>query len=83
MYEPIEDLSKHQKELLTQIHWPKKINVLFLGNIMMRYLSKVGTYGNLPIIGKANDRGVIINLWLNKANKTTTDLSESVRRFLS
>ncbi len=82
IYEPIEDLPRHQKELLAQINQPKKINVSVLGNNLVGYLSKVETYDNLLIIGNVNDRGVIVNLWLNKAIKTTTDLPESVRQFI-
>lgn len=81
-YEPTEDLPRHQKELLAQINKPKEINVSVLNNDLVGYLSKIDTYDCLFIIGEVNGQGVIINLWLNKVIKTTTDLPECVRQFI-
>jgi hypothetical protein len=82
-YEPVSDLPRHQKELLAQINKPKKINVSVINNDLIGYLSKMDTYDCLLIIGKVNEQGVIINLWLNKIIKTTADLPECVRQFIA
>ena len=82
-YEPIADLPRHQKELLAQIDKPKKVNVVVINTDLVGYLSKVDTYSSLMIIGKVNEKGVIINLFLNKAIKTTADLPECVRQFIT
>lgn len=82
-YEPIIDLPRHQKELLSQIDNPKKVNVVVIDTDLIGYLSKVDTYNSLMIIGKVNGKGVIINLFLNKAIKTTADLPECVRQFIT
>ena len=82
-YEPVADLPRHQKKLLAQIKKPKKINVSVINDDLVGYLSKMDTYDCLLIIGKVNGQGVIINLWLNKAIKTTGDLPECVRQFIT
>ena len=82
-YEPIADLPRHQKELLAQIYKPKKINVSVLNNELVGYLSKIDKYNCLLIIGQVNEKGVIINLFLNKVIKATADLPECVGQFIS
>ena len=82
-YEPIADLPRHQKELLAQIENPQKINVSVNNNDLVGYLSKVDTYQSLMIIGKVNRQGVIINLFTNKPIKTTEDLPECIRQFIT
>lgn len=85
-YEPIAYSPKQQKELLTHlalIDNPKKVNVVVIDTDLVGYLSKVGNYTSLMIIGNVNGNGVIINLFLNKAIKTTADLPECVRQFIA
>jgi len=82
-YEPVADLPRHQKELLAQINKPKKIDVSVINTDLVGYVSKVDTYESLLIIGKVNGRGVIINLFLNKAIKSTNDLPVWVRTFIN
>jgi hypothetical protein len=82
-YEPISDLPRHQKELLAQISNPKRINVSVLNNDLVGYLSKMDDSDCLLIIGNVNGKGVIINLFLNKIIRTTADLPECVRQFIT
>ena len=78
-YEPVVDLPRHKKELLAQIHAPKEINVSVINTDLVGYVSKIDTYESLLIIGKVNGRGVIINLFLNKAIESTEDLPACLR----
>lgn len=82
-YDSIADLPRHQKELLAQMDNPKKVNVKVINTDLVGYLSKIDTYNNLLIIGEINGKGVIINLFLNKAIETTADLPECVRQFIT
>lgn len=82
-YEPIADLPRHQKELLAQAQNPQAINVSVINTDLVGYLSKVETFSTLLIIGEVNKQGVIINLFLNGPIKSSADLPEPVRQFIS
>jgi hypothetical protein len=82
-YEPVADLPRHQKELLTQLNNPKKINVSVINTDLVGYVSKVDTYESLLIIGNVNGRGVIVSLFLNKAIESTKDLPVWIRPLIN
>ncbi len=82
-YKPIADLPKYQTKLLSHIDNPKTVNVAVINTDLVGYLSKVDDYDCLMIIGNVNGKGVIINLSQNKAIKTTEDLPECVRQFIT
>ena len=82
-YEPINELPRHQRELLEQIENPKKINVLIKNTELEGYLSTIESYNSLMIIGIVNNKGVIINLFLNKTINTTSDLPDFVKQFIT
>jgi hypothetical protein len=81
--EPIADLPRHQKELLAQTKNPKKISVSVVDSDNVGYITKMGTSYQLLIIGIVNGQGVIINLWLDKPIKSTDDLPEYIRQFIT
>lgn len=81
-YEPNKELRHHKKELLAQISKPKKIKVSVINNDLIGYLSKIDIYHCLIIIGKVNEQGTIINLYLNREIKTTDDLPDCVKQFI-
>ncbi|MES2655020.1 MAG: hypothetical protein V4620_05485 [Bacteroidota bacterium] len=81
-YESLTDLPKRQKELLLQLKSPTKISVSVVNNDLVGYVTKIDTYEQLLIIGNINGKGVIINLFMNKAIKTTNDLPECVRPYI-
>ena len=82
-YEPVEDLPGHQKELLSQASNPKKIDVSVINNDNTGYVSETGTTYMLLIVGKVNGQGIIINLWQDKPIKSTNDLPEYIRQFIT
>lgn len=82
-YEPINDLPRHQKEFLEQIENPKKINVLVKNTELEGYLFTIESYSSLMIIGNVDNKGVIINLFVNQSINTTSDLPDFVQQFIT
>jgi hypothetical protein len=81
-YEPIKDLPRHQKKLLKQMKNPKKIKVSVIDSDHLGYTCNTGTSYQLLIVGKVNEKGVIIFLGLDNSITATTDLPEYIQKFI-
>jgi hypothetical protein len=82
-YEPIEDMPRHRKELLEQLIAPKTIDILLLSSEAKGYVTKIDTWTALNIITELNGKCILLNLFLDRAINSTSDLPEFARQFIS